>query len=207
MKTLEVTAKTVEEALEEGIKELGVKKNNVRVEIINEPSQGLLKFLGSKNAKIKLTVLKEPEEYVKEFLEKLLHIIQLNGKVIVERENDGDLHFNISGKDLGLLIGKRGNTLNALQYLLNVILHRQFALIEGRVIVDIENYREKRKITLEQLAKNLASKVMRTKKEVVLEPMTPQERRIIHIALKNNKHVVTYSHGDDPHRKVIISPR
>ena len=173
MKTLEVTAKTVEEALEEGIKELGVKKNNVRVEIINEPSQGLLKFLSSKNAKIKLTVLKEPEEYVKEFLEKLLHIIQLNGKVIVERENDGDLHFNISGKDLGLLIGKRGNTLNALQYLLNVILHRQFALIEGRVIVDIE-ITGKRKITLEQLAKNLASKVMRTK-EVVLEPMTPRK--------------------------------
>ncbi|MGI6328076.1 MAG: RNA-binding cell elongation regulator Jag/EloR [Dethiobacteria bacterium] len=207
MKTLEVTAKTIEEALEEGIKELGVKKNNVRVEIINEPSQGLLKFLSSKNAKIKLTVLKEPEEYVKEILENILHIIKLNGKVIVERESEEELFFNISGKELGLLIGKRGSTLNALQYLMNVILHRQFALAESRVIIDIENYREKRKVTLEQLAKNLASKVMRTKKEVVLEPMTPQERRIIHIALKNNKNVVTYSYGDDPHRKVIISPR
>ncbi len=207
MKTLEITAKTVEEALEEGVKELGVKKDNVRMEIINEPSQGLLKFLSSKNAKIKLTVLKEPDEYVKDFLEKLLHIIKLNGNIMVERDNEGDLYFNISGKELGLLIGKRGNTLNALQYLSNVILHRQFALTDSRVIVDIENYREKRKVTLEQLAKNLASKVMRTKKEVVLEPMTPQERRIIHIALKNNKHVVTYSYGDDPHRKVIISPR
>lgn len=207
MKTIEVSAKTVEEALEEGIKELGVKRDNVSVEIINEPSQGLLKFLGPKNAKIKLTVLKGPEDYIKDFLEKLLHIINIKGNVIFERENGGVLFFNISGKDLGLLIGKRGNTLNALQYLLNVILHRQFAFLESRVIVDIENYREKRKITLEQLAKNLALKAIRTNKEVVLEPMTPQERRIIHIALKNNKHVVTYSYGDDPYRKVIISPR
>ncbi len=208
MNTLEITAKTIEEALEEGIKELGVRKENVRMEVINEPSQGLLKFLSSKNAKIKLTVLREPEEYVKDFLEKILHIIKVNGEVIVaEHGNDEDLYFNINGKELGILIGKRGSTLNALQYLANVILHRQFAFTESRVIVDIENYREKRKVTLEQLAKNLASKVMRTKKEVVLEPMTPQERRIIHLALKNNKHVVTYSYGDDPYRKVIISPR
>jgi spoIIIJ-associated protein len=207
LKTIEISAKTVEEAFEAGIKELGVKRDNVKLEIINEPSQGLFKFLSSKNAKIKLTVLKGPEDYIKDFLEKLLHIINIKGNVNFKRENGGILFYNISGKDLGLLIGKRGNTLNALQYLINVILHRQFTSTEDRVIIDIENYREKRRITLEQLAKNLALKAMRTNKEVVLEPMTPQERRIIHLALKNNKHVVTYSYGDDPHRKVIISPR
>ena len=173
MKTIEISAKTVEEAFEAGIKELGVKRDNVKLEIINEPSQGLFKFLSSKNAKIKLTVLKGPEDYIKDFLEKLLHIINIKGNVNFKRENGGILFYNISGKDLGLLIGKRGNTLNALQYLINVILHRQFTSTEDRVIIDIENYREKRRITLEQLAKNLALKAMRTNKEVVLEPMTP----------------------------------
>jgi spoIIIJ-associated protein len=207
MISLEISAKTVEEALDEGIKKLGVKKENIQVEILNEPSQGLLKFLGSKPAKLRLTVIKEPEEFIKEFLQKLLHIIRLEGDVSVEKNEEDDLFLKINGKDLGLLIGKRGNTLNALQYLSNVVFHRQFACNKGRILLDVENYRLKRKKTLEQLAKNLALKALRTKKEVTLEPMTPQERRIIHLALKNNRDVITSSHGEEPYRKVVISPR
>jgi len=210
MISLEISAKTVEEALKEGIKKLGVKKENLNVEVIHEPAQGLLKFLASKSkpAKVRLTVKKEPEEYMRDFIRGILELMGLQGEVVLEDEGaDGSLFITIKGKDLGLLIGKRGNTLNALQYLANVVFHRQFLFTKKRIMLDIENYRQKRKKTLEQLARNLAMKALRTKKEVSLEPMTPQERRIIHLALKNNRDVVTFSHGEEPHRKVIISPR
>ena len=180
----------------------------ISYEILNEPYQGLLKFLGSKPAKVKLSVIKEPEEYMTGFLKDIIHIIGLEGEVISKVEENGeDISLNINGKDLGLLIGKRGNTLNALQYLANVILHRQFSLSGGRTIIDIENYRQKRRVTLEQLAKNLADKAFRTNKDVILEPMNPQDRRIIHLALQNSRDVTTHSHGDEPYRKVVISPR
>lgn len=208
MISLEISAKTVEEALKEGIKKLGVKKENLIVEVIHEPAQGLLKFLASKPAKVRLTVKKEPEEYMRDFIQGILELMGLQGEVVLEDDGAGNsLFITIKGKDLGLLIGKRGNTLNALQYLANVVFHRQFIFTKKRILLDIENYRQKRKKTLEQLARNLAMKALRTKKEISLEPMTPQERRIIHLALKNNRDVVTFSHGEEPHRKVIISPR
>jgi spoIIIJ-associated protein len=204
---LEISAKTVEDALEEGIKKLGVKRENLEVEIISEPPQGLLKFLSSKTAKVKLTIKKQPEDYIVEFLQDILQIIGIEGDVSLENSEEGVFLLKINGKDLGLLIGKRGSTLNALQYLTNIIFHRQFVYNKERVLVDVENYRSRRKKTLEQLAKNLAIKAMRTKKEVTLEPMTPQERRIIHLALKNNRDVITSSYGEEPYRKVVISPR
>lgn len=207
MTSIEVSAKTVEEALSEGIKMLGVKKNNVKVDIISEPAQGFLKILGSRAAKVKVSILKEPGEYIKDILSEILHIIGLNGEVIISKEDDENIFLEVRGEKLGLLIGKHGSTLNDLQYLANVMLHRQFDSIKHRVIIDIENYRQKRKRTLEQLAQNLAFKALRMKKEINLEPMTPNERRIIHMALKSNKDVVTYSKGEEPHRKVIISPR
>lgn len=207
MTSVEVSAKTVEEALSEGIKMLGVKKNNVKVEIISEPAQGFLKLLGSRTAKVKVSILKEPSAYIQDILSKILHIIGLNGEVIISKEDNENIFLEIKGEKLGLLIGKHGSTLNDLQYLANVMLHRQFESIKQRVIIDIENYRQKRKRTLEQLAQNLAFKALRMKKEINLEPMTPNERRIIHLALKNNKDVITYSKGEEPYRKVIISPR
>ncbi|MGI6307645.1 MAG: RNA-binding cell elongation regulator Jag/EloR [Dethiobacteria bacterium] len=207
MISIEVSAKTVEEALEEGLKKLGVKKDNVQVEVLSEPAQGLFKFLGSKMAKLRLTVIKDTEEYIKDFLENIVHIIGVKGNINVVPNDEGNLYLEIKGEDLGVLIGKRGNTLNALQYLSNVVLYRQFASPNQRVIIDIENYRLKRKKTLENLARNLALKVLKTKKEVALEPMNPQERRIIHIALKNYRDVVTSSHGEEPYRKIVISPR
>lgn len=207
MTSVEVSAKTVEEALSEGIKMLGVKKDNVKVEIISEPAQGFFKLLGSRPAKIKVSILKEPSVYIQDNLSKILHIIGINGEVIISKEDDENIFLEIKGEKLGLLIGKHGSTLNDLQYLANVILHRQFETIKQRVIIDIENYRQKRKRTLEHLAQNLAFKALRLKKEINLEPMTPNERRIIHLALKSNKDVITYSKGDEPFRKVIISPK
>jgi spoIIIJ-associated protein len=207
MTSIEVSAKTVEEALEEGLKQLGVKKENVQTEILSEPAQGLFKFLGSKTAKLRLTIIKDTEEYIKDFLEKVVDIIGINGHIDVVPNDEGNLHLEIKGEELGVLIGKRGNTLNALQYLANVVLYRQFTAPNCRVLIDIENYRSKRKKTLENLARNLAQKVLRTKKELALEPMNPQERRIIHLTLKNYRDVVTSSQGEEPYRKIVISPR
>lgn len=207
MTSVEVSAKTVDEALSEGIKMLGVKKNNVKVEILSEPAQGFLKLLGSRTAKVRVSILKQPSEYIRDFISDLLHIIGLKGEVIISKEDDDNICLDIKGEKLGLLIGKHGNTLNDLQYLANVLLHRQFDTIKRRVIIDIENYRHKRKRTLEQLAHNLALKALKIKKEINLEPMSPNERRIIHLALKSHKEVVTYSKGEEPYRKVIISPK
>lgn len=207
MNTIEVSAKTVEDALEEGLKLLGVKKENVQVETLSEPAQGIFKFISSKQAKLRLTVLKNTAEYIQDFLEKIVGIIGVEGSVSISADDEDNLYFEITGENLGILIGKRGSTLNALQYLTNVVLYRQFASPNQRIILDIENYRHKRKKTLENLARNLALKALRTQKDVTLEPMNPQERRIIHMALKNNHDVVTSSHGEEPYRKIVISPR
>ncbi len=206
MREVEVNSNSVDEAVEEGLNILGVRKDNIQVDILSEPSQGFLKFLGNKSAKVKLRVLKGPEEYLKSFLEKVLQSLRLEGNIVIEK-NAENIYIDISGKDLGVLIGKRGNTLNSLQYLCNVVLHRQFSLNEDRVILDIENYRQKRKGTLENLAYNLAQKAIRTGKEIVLEPMTPQERRIVHLALKDNNDINSYSQGNEPYRKVVITPK
>ncbi len=213
MNSVEISAKTVDEAIEEGLKSLGVKRNNVEIEVISEPSQGILKLLGSKPARVRLTVLRTPEEYIKYFLQNLVEQMGVQGEVVAQvsedgkQQNEGLIHLEVTGENLGVLIGKRGSTLNALQYLANVVYQRQFQEDRGRIILDIENYRQKRKKTLEQLAKNLAAKAKKTKKEIVLEPMTPQERRIIHMTLKDNNDVVTYSQGNEPYRKVVIAPR
>jgi spoIIIJ-associated protein len=207
MTSVEVSAKTVEEALTEGLRILGVKKSNAAVEVITEPTQGFLKIIGSREAKIKVSIINEPGEYVKNTLADIMEMIGLAGEVIIDKEDEENIYLEVKGEKLGLLIGKHGNTLNDLQYLINVMLHRQFESLKKRVIIDMENYRYKRRKSLEKLAQNLTYKVLKTKKEVSLEPMTPNERRIIHIALKNNKDVTTYSKGEEPYRKVVIAPK
>ncbi len=213
MNSVEISAKTLDEAIEEGLKTLGVKRENVDVQILSEPAQGLLKLWSSKPARVKLSVLRGPEEYMRFFLQELIENMGVRGEVVLQTPEEAvngsltHLLFEVNGENLGVLIGKRGSTLNAIQYLANVVLQRQFPLERARVLLDIENYRLKRKKTLEHLAKSLASKVSRTRQEVVLEPMTPQERRIIHICLKDEKDVVTSSQGQEPYRKVVIAPR
>jgi len=207
MTVVEVSAKTVEEALAEGIRILGVKKDNAGIEILSEPAHGIMKLLGSREARVKVFVLNEPGDYIKSFITDIIHLIGLYGEAHISKEDDENIYLEIKGEKLGLLIGKHGNTLNELQYLANVMLHRQFETIKKRVVIDMENYRHKRKKTLERLAQNLAVKALKIRKEIILEPMSPGERRIIHLALKSNKDVTTYSKGDEPYRKVVITPR
>ncbi|MGN0465281.1 MAG: RNA-binding cell elongation regulator Jag/EloR [Lachnospiraceae bacterium] len=144
------------------------------------------------------------EEKTKEFLEKLFHAMQVEVNINLQyNENTKNMDIDLSGDDMGILIGKRGQTLDSLQYLTSLYVNKESDSYI-RVKMDTENYRERRKETLEHLAKNIAYKVKRTRKSVSLEPMNPYERRIIHSALQNDRYVYTKSEGEEPYRKVVI---
>jgi spoIIIJ-associated protein len=202
MKSIEIAAKTVENAVETALKELEVSREEVEVEILEEPSKGLFGILGSKMAKIRVTVKETAEDIAIEFLTNVFE--EMGFKVELESRKENDcLYISIKGSQMGILIGRRGETLDSLQYLTSLVVNRRS---EGRthVILDIEGYRKKREETLIRLARRLADKVKRTGNKVMLEPMNPQERRIIHTALQNNLEISTYSQGEEPYRKVII---
>lgn len=206
MRTVEINGKTVEEATQKALEELGVSAEHALVEIITESSPGLFGIIGSKQARVRVTEKIDPEHYLGEFLQNVMGHMRVDGQVETV-VTDEALRFNINGQRMGMLIGKRGQTLNALQYLLNVAYHKKFPGESQRVILDVEDYREKREQTLKNLAINLAQKAVHYQKEVVLEPMNPQERRIIHTTLQDNISVSTYSQGEDPYRKVVIAPK
>ncbi|NLJ88586.1 MAG: protein jag [Epulopiscium sp.] len=205
MDFVEKESRTVEEAITEGLIELGTTRKNVEIEILDKGSRGLFGLLGSKMARVRLTKKVNPVDAAVNFLNDIFKKMNLEAKIIVEEKEEGNYLFNIQGDDMGILIGKRGQTLDSFQYLANIIANKNKDN-HIRITLDTENYRERRKETLETLAKNLAKKVKLTKKSVVLEPMNPYERRIIHFALQNDKSIKTHSEGEDPYRKVIISP-
>lgn len=158
---------------------------------------------GSKDAVIKAVVKFNPEKTAKEFLREMF--VAMGIIVNIETElKEKQLLINLSGSDMGILIGKRGQTLDSIQYLVNLVVNKGNAPYLS-ITLDTENYRQRRKETLESLAYNLAKKVKQTGKKVVLEPMNPYERRIIHSSLQNNKYVTTYSEGEEPYRNVVIA--
>lgn len=201
----EFTGKTVDDALTEALIQLSAASDNVEYVIIEKESKGLLGMF-SKPARIKvrkkeLTV----EEIVKNFLGKIFDVMNIKAEIEVNYKKDEDtVDINVIGDDMGVLIGKRGQTLDSLQYLTSLVINKNK---EGylKVKLDTENYRERRKETLENLAKNIAYKVKKTRKPVSLEPMNPYERRIIHSSLQNDKFVETHSEGEEPYRKVVIA--
>lgn len=204
MDWVEFTAKTVDDALTEALIQLGTTSDNVEWEVIEKESNGIL-GLFSKPAKIKVRTKKTIQSVATNFLEKILKAMNIQAKIDVEvDEEDGVVQINLSGDDMGILIGKRGQTLDSLQYLTSLVINKESDNF-FKVKLDTENYRERRKETLENLAKNLAYKVKRTRKQVVLEPMNPYERRIIHSSLQNDKYVETHSEGEEPYRKVVIT--
>ncbi|CUH95771.1 hypothetical protein P22_1851 [Propionispora sp. 2/2-37] len=204
MTSLEKTGKTVEEALESALSELGVGRDRVDFEILDNPSKGLFGFLGSKPARVLVTVKKvDPLEVAREFLQNIVDSMEL--QVVIEKlTSEEHTVFNLRGNDLGILIGKHGQTLDALQYLTNLAANRD-AEDKVRIILDVEDYRKRRTETLSRLALRLADKVKRRGEKVSLEPMSPHERKIIHVALQNDNRIITYSEGDEPFRKVVIA--
>lgn len=197
--------KTITEAIEEALIELGLSKDEVEVEVLEEPAKGLFGILGVKDAKVKVTESINPEKRALRVLNGIFNCMNLEVKVDTQ-EMDGYIKVNLSGADLGILIGRRGDTLDAFQYFVNLAANKN-AEKRVRFIVDVEGYRERREDTLCNLARRLADKARRKGKDVVLEPMNPYERRVIHTALQNNKDVFTYSEGEEPYRKIIIAPK
>lgn len=213
MKGHQSTGKTVDEAVEKALKALGIKRENALVEVLSEPGHGLFGFIGGRSARVLVKAQYRPEQYLEHFFSELLRIMNINGKITVregvqDKDHNGEaiLSVSINGPEAGLLIGRRGRTLNDLQYLANTILRRQFEDSQMRVIVDIERYRERREKLLTQLALRTAQKVIAAGREMALEPMSAHERRIIHLALKEQQGISTCSRGEEPYRRVIIAP-
>lgn len=205
MDFIEKIGKTVEEAITEGLIELGTTRKNVEIEVLDKGSKGFLGLVGSKMARVRLTKKVNSIDMTINFLKEIFKTMNLKAEIIVEEKDKGNYLFNIQGNDMGILIGKRGQTLDSFQYLVNIVANKNKEDFI-RITLDTENYRKRRKETLETLARNLAKKVKMTKKSIVLEPMNPYERRIIHFALQNDRFVKTHSEGEDPYRKVVISP-
>ncbi len=200
---IEKTGKTVEEAIEAALAELGVGRDQVDYRVLEAPSKPLFGLLGGREAKVEVTVKKiEPIERGRKFLEKIATAMGLQ-VVISTVTTDDTVTLNLHGDDLGILIGKHGQTLDALQYLTNLAANRE-GRDRIRFIIDVEDYRKRRADTLEQLALRLADRAKRTGERVALEPMTPHERKIIHMSLQNDTRIETYSEGEEPYRRVVI---
>jgi len=205
MDMITVSAKTVDEAITKALIELGTTSDKLEYEIVDKGSNGILGIIGSKPAVIRAKKKETMEDKAMTFLSDMFGAMDLGVQMEASyHEKDKELSINMSGDDMGILIGKRGQTLDSLQYLVSLVINKENEDYI-RVKLDTENYRERRKETLETLAKNIAYKVKRTRRSVSLEPMNPYERRIIHSALQNDKFVVTRSEGEDPFRHVVIS--
>jgi spoIIIJ-associated protein len=203
-KWIEAIGKNVESAIENGLKELGVTRDKVDIEILDEGSKGVFGLIGAKPAKVRLTIKKDYEAIAKSFLRDVLDKMGIKCEIQIKDEDD-ILKVNLVGPKMGALIGHRGETLDALQYLLSLVINKDSGENEfKKVLLDTQNYRKKREETLIRLANRLAYKVKRYNKSITLEPMNPYERRIIHAALQNHPDVTTYSIGEEPFRKVVI---
>ncbi|ADU76007.1 spoIIIJ-associated protein [Acetivibrio thermocellus AD2] len=200
---VEKSAKTVREAIDLALLELNTTEDKVEVEVLEEGSKGIFGLIGSKQAKVRVTLKETSGDRAKKFLLDVLSKMKVNADILVE-ESEDTISLKIEGDDIGIIIGRRGETLDALQYLTSLVVNRSK---EGykRIVIDVENYRKKREETLIRLANRLADRVIKYKKNITLEPMNPYERRVIHSCLQNHKYVETYSVGEEPNRKVIIA--
>lgn len=204
MEYMEVSAKTVSDAITEACQKLLVTSEKLDYIVVEEGSSGFL-GIGSRPAVIKARVKSSIKDKAKEFLDSVFEAMGLVVTINLKYDEiDNYMDIELSGDEMGVLIGKRGQTLDSLQYLVSLVINKESENYV-RVKVDTENYRQRRKETLENLAKNISFKVKRTKRAVSLEPMNPYERRIIHSALQNDKYVTTHSEGNEPYRHVVVT--
>lgn len=208
MKSVIKVDKTVDEAIEQALIELDANREDVEIEILEEASKGFFGLIGVKDAKVKVTLTFDPIEIADNFITKILTSMDIKAVNVItkEKENLNIDITDISSTDMGIIIGKRGNTLDAIQYLLSL------AINKGnedyiRVTLDTKGYRAKREDTLIRLAHRMAEKTKYSKRPVKLEPMNPYERRIIHSALQKTEDIVTFSEGKEPYRRVVIQSK
>lgn len=204
MEFIEVSEKTVNDAITDALVQLGVTSSQLEYEVVNEGSTGFLGF-GSKPAVIKARKKFSIEDTVRDFLKRVFEAMDMEVEIISKYDEDSSMvEVEFKGSEMGVLIGKRGQTLDSLQYLTNLAVNKQSDKYV-KVKLDTEDYRKRRKDTLENLAKNISYKVKRTKRPVALEPMNPFERRVIHSALQNDRFVSTHSEGEEPYRHVVVT--
>ena len=203
MDFIEVSAKTVDDAITESLVKLGTTSDKIEYEVIEKGSSGFL-GIGSRPAVIKVRKKSDIEDYVNDFLCSVFQAMGMQVEILINKSEDGKIvDVELKGEEMGVLIGKRGQTLDSLQYLTNLAVGKQITEYV-KVKIDTEDYRKRRRDTLENLAKNIAYKVKRTKRPVSLEPMNPYERRVIHAVLQNDKYVLTRSEGEEPYRHVVV---
>lgn len=204
MEYIEVSAKNLNDAITEACRQLSVPSEKLEYEVIDEGSAGFL-GIGSKPLIIKAKVRESMEDVAKDFLKDVFSAMNMEVNIQVKYDEEQlTMDIDLSGNEMGILIGKRGQTLDSLQYLTSLVVNKNRSDYI-RVKLDTENYRKRRKETLENLAKNISYKVKRTKRPMSLEPMNPYERRIIHSALQNDKYVSTHSEGEEPYRRVVVT--
>ena len=204
MDMITVTAKTVDEAVTKALIELETTSDKLEYEVVDKGSTGFL-GIGAKPAIIRAKKKESIEDKAMDFLSQIFGAMNMQVNITAAyNQEEQELSLNLEGEDMGILIGKRGQTLDSLQYLTNLAINKHSDEYY-KVKIDTEDYRKRRKETLENLAKNIAYKVKRTKRPVSLEPMNPFERRIIHSALQNDRYVTTHSEGDEPYRHVVVT--
>lgn len=202
MDYIEKRGKTVDEAVTEALIELQVASDQVNIEVIQEASKGILGLFG-KEAIVRVSKKNDPEQIAKSFLESVFEKMGLVVNIDIKIKDKKLMDIVLSGDNMGVIIGKRGATLDSLQYLVSLVVNKE-TNDYMRVKLDTEGYRNRRRETLERLAKNLARKVKSSGRKVVLEPMNPYERRIIHSALQSDDKIITYSEGEEPFRRIVI---
>lgn len=204
MKEITASGQTVDEAIQSALEQLNTTRDQVDIDIIDEGKKGFLGLFGSKRAIVKVSITKNPIQQTEEFIKEVT--TRMNVTVEVSTTVKGNhIIFEMHGENIALLIGKRGQTLNALQYLVHLALNKDNKHFHS-VTLDAEGYRGRRKETLESLALKMADKATRLNKKVALEPMPAFERKIIHSALQDQRKVSTYSDGIEPHRHIVIKP-
>ncbi|MCL5045690.1 MAG: protein jag [Actinobacteria bacterium] len=205
MKSVEKKGRTVDEAVAAALAELGAVREEAVIEILEEPNKGFLGLIGGKGALVRVIKKERKEDVARRVLKEIGEALGL--QVQVEgRADEESVVLNLRGSELGILIGRRGQTLDAIQYLVNLAASKN-SLGRERIILDVEGYRQRRAETLERLATRLAERVRRTGESVALEPMSAHERRVIHLALQENPYVTTHSEGEEPFRKIVISAK
>lgn len=201
------SAKTIDEAVELALQELGVSQDKVTIDVLNEGKKGFL-GLGSMEARVKVTYSYEtPVSKAEEYINSLFGYLGIEAKLDSVYEDERiNISIDCDEEAVGYIIGRRGDNLDALQYLTSLVVNKGEENYI-RVSLDIEDYREKREETLIRLAKSKAAAVAKSHRSVTLEPMNPNERRIIHSTLQEFKNIYTYSIGDDPNRRIVIAPK
>ncbi|MGH2348776.1 MAG: RNA-binding cell elongation regulator Jag/EloR [bacterium] len=205
MRQVEETGKTVDEAIDRALNALGAAREDVTVEVLDPGARGML-GLGARDARVRVSLAASAAAAAHHLTERLLRLMGFTAGVYA-REQEGTVSVEIRGQDLAPLIGHRGTTLEALELLLGVMTARSTGGTRTRIVVDVEGYRDRRRMTLEEMAQRAAARALRDRREIPLAPMDSRDRRIIHTALAEHPQVTTFSLGEGDSRHVVVAPR